>query len=426
MTRINSRGVESAPAWISHLWQHLRPSHVAVLFSFLQLLRYTGSVLGGKTILRADSAVYLFGGWLTAHGQPVYLYLWDVKPPGIYLLATSLSIIAGGDRLSMYYGSLILGATAILTIVWAASTIVKLMTDSDSCALLAGLVAASYAPMYTLLVSGWTVKHFAATFGLLAVLFWIRDHPLIAGALAAGAAGFWQFAIGFALVLGVVTAHQDLVRDDWGTTNRFLAGGAATAALFVAPFVIMGAGEQLFIQTVVVPFTMGGSEQTVVAIKSAMLRFEFTVVLFGIGIVATIGIAVQLAMENHQTAPLEAVALGLCLWWLLAPVALGQTGAPDLIPVLPTLAIGVGLTLARVDASVRYFVAVIVVIILLLQLAAGGPTWGMSELGASFLGGNVPEGCHIRLSVPEQSWIQQTATTRADARCSGLDVLWRR
>lgn len=210
-----------------------------------------------------DSALYLYVGRRMAGGALPYLTTWDVKPPAIFETTALLSILVGGDSLSMHAIGLAANAVVLSLSCVLLALIARRLTANRIAALAAGLTPLAYPYTYLYAAHGVRAIYFLCVFGLATIYFYLDDRVILSTASGALAAAYWHFGLLFPLAtLGAYWYRalrspengRDRSANRTGPHEGWLSLGTllAVTLLVCAPFVLGGALGPLLIQTVVV------------------------------------------------------------------------------------------------------------------------------------------------------------------------------
>lgn len=306
-----------------------------------------------------DSALFQHGGWYIGQGAVLYVDVWDLKPPLVYVVTVVLAFLSRGNMAALHVLSVLASVAAVVGgVVYTGYTVHRLTRDGFA-AVVAAVSLFVLASLYAFPYAGIRPKYFAFLCGAAALYYAAADRPLVAGVAAALAAGFWQLGAGVAAVVVAVALQRSGPRAALRTT----AGGAAVAAATVLPFVVTGTAVPLFVEVVLAP--LYGVERSTVPAR--LLAF---VVEIGYGVVL---------------APVAAYGWWRGLradwrtyWWVAAggtayllQVFLEFQGAVELVLVFVFLALGVGVLVAESSSPTRRTAVAAVVVV----LVAGSGVW---------------------------------------------------
>lgn len=288
-----------------------------------------------------DSALF----WLVGHGwrqgHLPYVALWDVKPPGIFLIFAAADMFFGADPL----GGRILAAIAIgigaAGLYWTGE---GLLGDRR-----AGLLAALLFPAYSILLNGLDNKSelFAAPFLIWGILIAVKAervilHLLFAGALM-GAATMLKQTAGFEtlFVFSLFTA----TRRDTRVFIAFLTGLLLVPTGFALYFWANGAFDAFISASVIGGLSrLNGNAIPLAAAPVRLLAFLKPALL----LLVLAGISWterrRVSWTGHRTGP-------VIVWGWLAAAAFGNlamraTYPPYALPLLAPLCLASARTLA--------------------------------------------------------------------------------
>lgn len=406
----------------------------APLITGCYVLAYLGRMLYFQhRHLPDDIAVYLYGGLLFSKGRPMYREFWDIKGPAISEMLAVVALLTGGDRETMHLTAVIITAAAVVLISALVTLVVFQKTENRLASFVAGLAPLAYPPLLTLFLNGPYVKYFVAVCGLLSLWLYLKSRYVAGGVFAALSAAYWQFGVGFTLVYLLIVGINYLQ----GAINKrqigwVVVGMASTAAVIVLPFVFMRATGALFIQTVLAPLVIGHSGSSLHSLLIPFERYRFAWPVLVAGILGG-GLLLNIWWQERDPVYLGLPVLGI--WFgVMAPLT-GQGGRPDLIPLAALISVYLGFVVDSIP-SIRYksplrflgtasaaqIVSAGLVFLIGLGyfsvLVFGEDTFGVGQLGTRFLSGEIPSRCHVRLSNPEQEWINRTAAELSDRQCS--------
>lgn len=312
-----------------------------------------------------DSALFQHAGWYIARGGVLYVDIWDLKPPLVYAVTTTLALVSGGDMAVLHVLSVVTSTAAVAGGVVAVGVLTHRLTGDPTASLAAAGAMFVLPPLYMFPSAGIRPKYLAFLFAATALLFAVDDRPAASGAMAAAAAGFWQLGAGIAPLVVAVgwqrTGRRGLART--------VAGGLIVTAATVLPFVLAGLTVPLFVETVLAP--VYGVEQYTLTGRLLRLLVE-------------LGYGVLLVPVGAYGWYRAAAADIRRYWWVAAGGAayslqlfLELQGAVEMVLLMLFLALGVGLLVAHVHPpSRRTLVVAIVAVIAVSSLywAAGAVT----------------------------------------------------
>lgn len=395
------------PDWFSRRVLLSIPSLVWVLvapFWFAYIYTTEGVPIG------PDAGKYLVSGALSANGHITYKYLFAPKPPGSHLVTTTLHLLFDG-RYLIYLLTVGMMVLVVAVIAWLVTQFVYEYTGSELAAVTAPLVLLTQEAFATAWMHGWMGKYVVVALALGAFLLVKRGHPLLGVGVATLAPAFWQFAA----IIPLVTVAAGLRQySDQRDRLRYLASAvllmAALTGAVIAPYLLAGAGSQLLAQTVVVPLLQNSSSGGLMVYfwLSFIATWEISLPVFALG--AT-GLAL-LGFDGHARDDDTATGLVAVAGWFIAISGLtGQTGPLDVLPMVPFVAIGVGMVVGVAPraplSSVRQtlpnvgiqttVLAVLGVWAILAFIRFGWyPPYVMAgeQIGLQYLAGYSPATCH--------------------------------
>lgn len=385
------------------------------------LIALAVSFRGDSLWIPADNAVFEYGGWIATKGYLPYLHLFDVKPPGIYLVSAGLAFLSGGDaRLLHFFGALLTVATAIATTMLIA-VIIREVTGDVAASLIGATVPLAVFYYWSLPPYGLRPKHFTALFALLAIWFALQERPAFAGASGAFAAAFWQGGAVVSLVVIGMLAYQSRRHAAIGIVAAF---GVVVVTLL--PFALREVLPHVISQAIIAHIFSNESETVLqqYSLISAELGSAKWVIPFGLVS------SVELARRRMEAWWIPVVVSAALLFNLVFDY---DSGA-DLILTAPLIGISVGVGVALVREEVPGLAgasAALVALLLIVPIAPmvadllqSGPiltSWPDPPTIVQMLWHEqLPESCHIRMSYVEEEYIRNTAATEGDRVCTSV------
>ena len=356
----------------------------AVLSLIAAILLYTRYSLLGT--LSRDEAIYAYGGERMAHGTAPYASIFDPKGPMATIisgLAAGVARIFGGGEL--YAIRLVFFACAVLTVV-AVYVVVLHLGRSVLAGLGAAAVFVSWEAFARDALPGPDAKTPGILFLVLAMWLAARRWWFTSGVLGMLAFLVWQPLFVYPLI--TVLAAALLTADArWRTAGRAALGVVLPFVAVCVYFLATGAFGK-FVEAAF-RFPLEGVRRGKETLPARLEHIAWVVhhyqgvlaaVLFWTGLIALLGIAVGIVLRARpawRTGLLDPVVL-IVLVTLLAEAGYAATdfqSYPDLYPLLPYPAIGLGLLLAcglrrLAGERQRYRVAAAVVVAAALALAS--------------------------------------------------------
>ena len=346
---------------------------VALLAAALLFTRF-----GLDDKLSRDESIYAYAGQQLAHGVAPYVSIFDPKTPGAQLLSGLgfwLARLLGADGLDTV--RIVFGITAGLAVA-AVALLAAALFDSALAGLAAAVAMVSFEGFAVDALGGPDAKTPGVLLAVTAMLLLVRHRWFWAAFAGSLAFLFWQPLIVFPLVavLGAaVTAPGGRRR----ASARALAGAALPVAATVAGFWAAGALPDLVEATVRFPLT--GIERGHESFGDRLKLIDGTVAsyygrgLFYAGLVAALALVAARARRDGRSDPYIWV-VGISLAAMLAFPLTDFQGYPDLFPLLPYAALGVGgvvaFAVARVPPRRQREAGAVV---LLLAVAALAVSW---------------------------------------------------
>ena len=293
--------------------------------------RYAGAVVsllvgaalfirfGSDGALARDEAVYAYGGQQLGHGVPFYASIFDQKTPGAAYLAGLGDALGGLDGIRIVFF-----VCACLTVL-AVYLLGLELWGSVLAALTGAVVFASFHGFAADALSGPDAKTPGILLAVLSLLLVLRRRWFWAGACGALAFLFWQPLLIY-LGVAVIVSRRPAV----------LLGAAVPLAVTVAYFALTGAlGD--FVQAAFV-FPVQGLHRTPETVGqrlghiAAVVHQNYDAVLVWSGL----ALLVVLAALRRWWAVLGSFAA------IAVFSALDFQGYPDVYPLLPYAALGIG------------------------------------------------------------------------------------
>ncbi|MEA2438580.1 MAG: hypothetical protein QOH76_4 [Thermoleophilaceae bacterium] len=327
----------------------------------LAVALYTRFNLNGN--LWRDEAIYAYGGQQLADGVPVYLSIFDPKPPLPTILCGFAAIGANwfdvNDVLAMRAEFFVF---ACLTVV-AVYLLVLWLWNSPLAAVVGAATFASFKGFARDALEGPDAKTPGIFFAVLSMGLLVRRQWFWGAFTGSLAFLVWQPLIVYpavAVVWAVVASDADV---RWRCGARALAGAAIPVAVTSLYLLIEGALSQFIEASLTFPLT--GVERGSQTLGERIDRIVFVVnqdygntsVLFWAGLVALLGLLVACLLRRRselRAAVREPYIVVVILTFLgIAAVTLSDfQGYPDLFPVLPYAATGLGGAVALVQSQV--------------------------------------------------------------------------
>lgn len=310
---------------------------ILVLLIFIQqLFRYMP--FPASHYFYSDPATFMYGGNLLLRGYSPYLYLWDVKPPAIYDTTALIALFAPNDVMFQYYlSSFLTSLMAAVTVLLVAGLVYR-TTRNNVAALASGFTIFAYPHFLTFPGIGIWSKYYALAFGFAAIYLLFDDHHLFAAVSGALAAGYWQFAVIFPIIVLL-----DVYRTRTVQLRQPVIAMIGTTVVVTAPIILLGGGEAMVFQSVITPLQMGDQSAGLVSrIKKFRRIVPYSWPLFYAACLTTINYVVHNRREGWW--------LGLGLGWAVLQIArLDFDAAPDPFMFVLFASLGLGLFIGRLD-----------------------------------------------------------------------------
>lgn len=288
-----------------------------------------------------DSALFQHAGWYITQGATPYVDFWDLKPPLIYAVTTTLAAITGGNMVLLHLLSVLVSIVTIISGVALVGLLTYRATSDEIASFTAGVTMFVVPSIYMLPSSGIRPKYFAFLFGVAALLLAVDDRPGWSGVAAAAGTGFWQLGAPLAILIVAIAWQRGSLR----SAGWAVVGGTAVTIAVVAPFVVTGLTIPLVLETVLAPI-YGIERYTIVG------RLLAIIVELGYGT-----LLVPLGVAGWGMAALRDIT---DTWWigtggslyLLQPF-LEMQGAIEMVLLIMFLALGVGIVVAETSLPSR-------------------------------------------------------------------------
>lgn len=341
-----------------------------VLTSVTVLLVSLVRVMGfsGRPPVNGDAAVFQHAGWYITQGAVPYVDFWDPKPPLNFELSTILAFISGGNMYLLHLLSVFATAVAAVGSVVLVGLMTWHETNEGGAALFAGATMLSLAGFHYLPGLGFRPKYFALCSGLLGLYLVVRKDPFLAGATAAAAAGFWQLAVIFPILVLLQ------FRQDSRSIVRAILGMLVTTVLVLLPIVAWGALVPMIAEVIVAPFVTPESQSVLFRLGKGPLVLGYTTIpvligLFGLGV----------AYKSDKRLP--GWILGLGLWAAFQILFVDFDSYPDLFLGMVVASLGVGYAYTYLNGRRRRVIVTVVLTVLCLSVVlfggAGIVTYGV-------------------------------------------------
>lgn len=379
--------------------------------------------LGDSSNINEDSAIFYISGrqWVEA-GRVPYRELWDIKPPLTHEITAVIAFVTGGDPALIHFIGVVVNVISLLGAVLAIMLATRELTGSRSAGAISGLMILVSPFYFEWLLTGFLPKYPFLLSISMVFLLGVRERWVAAGAAAAFSACLWQPGLAvFIIALGTVwwqSYQEDISRK---CRNRTVAAATSVPLAVVLPFILSGAGPEMFAQTVLAPLVTSDGGGGVTAILQSIQ--PWLVVFGGVGVFAHPALA--------KSEPAD-------IWPALFLVAFGTLnltsdldGSPDLMPLALILAIGVGLLVGLADStdnpivsSIPLWSVIIAVFVVIWFIPS--PTFQTVSPGPvarAFLQDTAQTQCHVRLSTSERQFIEYVGTSADANRCWRPDFI---
>lgn len=384
-------------------------NHTTVTSQFVLLSVLVQSAMAARVLFHTrpyidpDALLFHYSGQVFASGGLPYQDVWDIKPPVIHEIAGLIALIVGGDPYWINVVSIGLTSTAFVVTVWLIAIFVLNWTHDPRAAITAGSIPFLLPEFYLFASRGLRPKLFVIVTGLIALWLYDNDRIVLSGGVAALCAGFWQFGAFFPIA---ILAHA-VVNRQWRNVACLAAGGSIVTAIVLLPFVITDTMGILLQQVVVAPFAVSETTTLLDRLLKGGRLLLFTAPVVAIGAVAALGSPLD------EASPWW-VAPGMA-WFAVQIWFLDLDAAPDLLVGLVFVAFGIGLVVNRLPL-VRQWQALLGLGIIGVMMtshalmtgtfAVGSYDPGLQTLVHNYWTGEMPQGCHLRVSELERIYIK--------------------
>jgi 4-amino-4-deoxy-L-arabinose transferase-like glycosyltransferase len=381
---------EQTAGWTQRRAELLRTLRSAPLLGALgsvavAVLLYTRFGLHGS--LNRDEAIYVYGGQQLVHGTPPYVSIFDPKTPGATMLCGLASAVArlfGRDSLMSIRMAFFL--CSVLTVL-AIYLLVLQLWNSVVGGIAAAITFASFKGFAHDALAGPDAKTPGVLFIVVAMWLSARRRWFSAAVLASLAFLVWQPFIVFPIG-AVVAAVLGTPEHRWRALGVSVAGAVLPVLAAVVYFVSVGAFGKFVEATVTFPLTGVRRANETVGHRIGRIAgvvyhyYDFSGVLFWIGLGLLVLLAAALVVRASGA---RRVALCDPLIIVVFVTFLGETAYalsdfqsyPDLFPLLPYPAIGLGGAVAvgvrglrRQSSALRVFTAAVLAAALVLTVCS--------------------------------------------------------
>lgn len=417
-----SRQITTLRLWLSRAYRVVcdRPATVLMLAATLILAKalYPRFVLQRYPAIHQDSALFEYAGWAATQGALVYRDLWDVKPPAAFELTAGLAVLTGGRPFALHLASAVLMGATLIATVGLVVVLVRKFTGDSTVALAAGMVIFAYPRFYLWGIRGIRPKTFAFFFGLLGIYLYFEDQPVTAGASAAFAAAFWQFASVFFVVLSVRTYQNR----DWLSLKSLTLGAGVSFVVVVWPFVARGAVGPMFVQTVIAPLLTPEGAGIIERVFRGVEYLTLTLPVVVVG-----GVGALLAWRDEWGWWVTGIAV-----WSLVQVFLFDFDAQgDLFLGYLAVVFGFAHLFERWRDRTRTIALLVLSALGVLLLVRGGVDGFIPGPGGPPRQGTMVYAfwnqtathCHMRLTEAEQIFIERIGVDITERTCGPYDVV---
>jgi hypothetical protein len=335
---------------------------VALVIAVLLFTRF--SIDGSMS---RDEAVYAYAGQQQAEGVPFYVSIFDQKTPLAPMIAAGGVVIGRAIEADDVYAMRVMFFVLACLTVAAVYLLATSLFGSALVGLVSAAVFASFKAFAFGALTGPQAKQAAIFFAVLSMAFVVRRHYFwgaFAGSLAFLA---WQPLAAYPLVAIAVAALTAGAGQRWKRAGRATAGAAIPLAVVAVYFWVEGALDDLVRAAFIFPATyLQRADESIVErlrhIASVVdEHYDGGEVLFWGGLVLLLGVfALRLARRRSHLRELAlddpfVNVVVVSLFPIAAFSASDFQGAPDLYPLLPYAAIGIGagfhVALTRLETS---------------------------------------------------------------------------
>lgn len=398
--------------WVSENWASLLLAQTLLLEVAMVVPNYLSLK---RPAMWKEAMLFAYSGWSWAwRGRSPYLYVWDVKPPGIHELSALLSLLSLGNPHIHAVLNTLASVAAISGIIMLVGLLVFEFTQNSLAAYAAGTLPLAMPMFYQLPANGLRPKFFVLAFGLLALYWSLYDKWLRSGAVAALAASFWQLGIIFPILVGAAA-----VRKQKASAKQAFAGMAAATVAVLLPVVIAGplVFESMLVQVLLSPFLTSESAAIGQRLTKAIGLLGPATPAVALGVAGT-------ALSRHYKGSWWVA--GLAGWYTIQVLVLDLDGAPDLFPILIAASLGFGLLLDRVsNETLGVLLVAFVALVMFYQTGAFASAqapvgWGYNDgsFAWHYWEQQSSDTCHIRLSSMEKQFVESVGGSLDASKCN--------
>ncbi len=336
--------------------------------------------------LERDPAIYAYSAQQFAHGVPIYASIFDPKGP-LASLTAGVAVAAGRlvglfDLHSIRLAYLAMTCLTVLAVYWLALRLWR----SVVAAVVAAVVFAAFRGIALDAMTGPDAKTPGILCAVLAMTLAVQRRWFAAALLGGVAFLDWQPLVAYPLVIVIVAVCSAEAGKRWRTLGTTLAGAALPLVVIAGYFVATGAFGRFFESVFVFPATgvqrgptsfAGNVTQILRVVRD---YYDFSGILFWAGLAALLLLVIVAGILDRRSLrnPVSTVVL---ITFLLeaAYSTFDFQGYPDLYPLLPYAALGLGgvaaLVTARWASPLYHRTAATGVILAMVVLAALSCLW---------------------------------------------------
>ncbi len=322
---------------------------------------FTRHGIGGT--LNRDEGIYAYAGQQLARGVPPYASIFDPKGPLASMIAGGAAWIARlAHSNDIYAIRAAFFACSLLTVLAVYVLAVRLF-GSALAGLTAAVVFSASRPFALDALAGPDAKTPGVLFAVVSMWLLCRRSWFWGAFAGALAALVWQPLLIYP-VLAAVVALLEPGRHRWRSFGLAVAGAATPVLLVSAYFALAGAFGELLESALVFPLT--GIDRSAESLPARLWHICWVVthyyglagVLFWVGLVLLVLVAGARVVHRRDSlgsalsAPLVSVVVA-SLAWNVAYATTDFQSYPDLYPLLPYPAIGIGGAVALLVARRR-------------------------------------------------------------------------
>ncbi|MBP1985609.1 DolP-mannose mannosyltransferase [Halolamina salifodinae] len=340
-------------------WRLITLSAAVVAFSLSVIREFSGGPTPG-----ADPAFLQHAGWYFTQGAKPYIHFWDVKPPMTHLTTAVLAYFSFGNMFVLHIYSVTLITISGIVSVYLVAKATHHITRDNLASLTAGICMLTIAGYHYHAAQGFYPKFLAITLGLAGIIFQLRQQPIYSGIVVALSAGYIQHGAVFSLLALGLAAQYNGRRG----VRITLVAIATTTALVLAPIFIIGSGEAMIVETIIVFVSASEPSGNIAILRRLGKGFVYTGYASIPVLLGVYGL-IRIAPKNLSKT-----------WWVLSGATLYAVqiffvdfdSYPDLFFGLIFVSIGTGLLVASLKDRRRQAVTGVIIAVAVVSVTVLG------------------------------------------------------